>query len=98
VETIRDLSSEDDEILSMNPGYLYLSGRKGPDLEPWLLEVSSRLDEGRKRRYKIPDLEDVREYIESERPKLVVGDFGWDPPGYEKFLLPWVVIHVRDSE
>jgi hypothetical protein len=98
VETIEDLSAENDEVLSMNPGYLHLSRREGPGLEPWLLEVASRLDEGRRRRYKIADLEDVKAYVESERPKLVVGDFGWSPPGYEKILLPWVVIHVRDSE
>ncbi len=98
VETIESLSSSDDEVLSMNPGYLHLSGREGPGLQPWLLDVASRLDEERKRRYKIADLEDVRGYVESERPRLVVGDFGWHPAGYQKVLLPWVVIYVRDSE
>lgn len=98
VEAIESLSDQDDQIVSINPTYLYLSNRKGLGLQPWLLEISGGFNEEQKRIYKIPDSERMKLYIETKRPKLVVGDPGWDPPYYKKITFPWVVIWVREDQ
>ncbi len=97
VETIESLSDEDDHIVSLNPNYLYLSKRRGSGLQPWLLGISSGLDEEQRKRYRIPGQEKMKLYIETKRPKLVVGDMGWDPPYYRRVILPWVTIYVKEG-
>jgi hypothetical protein len=98
VEVVESLSAADDEIVSLNPNYLFLSGRKASGLQPWLLEISGGFSEEEKRKYNIPDQEKIELYIERAKPRLVIGDLGWEPAHYRKTVLPWVVIYEREDE